>query len=102
MLLNAYIVMAEALDKPQVQGEAFNFSPEQPRTVLEIVNSLRKIMRREDIEPIILNQAKAEIRDQYLLSKKAEQVLGWVPSYSLEKGLEETVAWYEEFLAKQK
>jgi len=95
--VNAYMVMAEALDSLEVRGEAFNFSPEQPRTVIEIVNLIRQLMKKEAIEPLILNQAKAEIRDQYLSSQKAEQVLGWSPLYSLEKGLSETIAWYEKF-----
>lgn len=95
--VNAYMVMAEALDSLEVQGEAFNFSPEQPRTVIEIVNLIRQLMKKEAIEPLILNQAKAEIRDQYLSSQKAEQVLGWSPLYSLEKGLSETIVWYEKF-----
>jgi len=98
--VNAYMIMAEALDRPEVKGEAFNFSPEQPRTVVEIVNIIRQLMNKENIEPLILNQAKAEIRDQYLSSHKAEQVLGWVPLYSLEKGLSETIVWYEQFFGK--
>lgn len=95
--VNAYMIMAEALDSLEVQGEAFNFSPEQPLTVIEIVNLIRQLMKKEAIEPLILNQAKSEIRDQYLSSQKAEQVLGWSPLYSLEKGLSETIAWYENF-----
>ncbi|HEY9295568.1 MAG TPA: NAD-dependent epimerase/dehydratase family protein, partial [Phormidium sp.] len=98
--VNAYMLMAEALDRSEVQGEAFNFSPAQPRTVIEIVNTIRQLMNKEKIEPLILNQAKAEIRDQYLSSEKAEKVLGWFPLYSLEKGLSETIVWYEKFFGK--
>jgi CDP-glucose 4,6-dehydratase len=98
--VNAYMLMAEALDRSEVQGEAFNFSPAQPRTVIEIVNIIRQLMNKENIEPLILNQVKAEIRDQYLSSQKAEQVLGWFPLYSLEKGLSETIVWYEKFFGK--
>lgn len=100
--VNAYTMIAEAADRKDVRGQAFNFGPEQPRTVLEIVDTLRHLMGREDIEPLILNSAKIEIRDQYLSSQKAKQILGWVPRYSLLEGLRETVAWYEEFLGKKK
>lgn len=99
--VNAYILMAEALDKHEVKGETFNFGPQQPLTVLKMVDIIRKLLRREDIEPLILNQAKAEIRDQYLSSKKAEQMLGWLPLYPLEKGLSETIAWYEQFFERK-
>ncbi|MFZ5816091.1 MAG: GDP-mannose 4,6-dehydratase [Bacillota bacterium] len=96
----AYLTMAEALERQGVQGEAFNFGPEQPRSVLEIVNALRRLMGREDLEPVILNQARAEIRDQYLDSQKALRVLGWKPGYSLEEGLKETLAWYLAFFRR--
>lgn len=92
--VSAYLVMAEQAERDDVKGQAFNFGPEQPRTVLEIVDALRRIMDRKDLEPLILNEAKAEIRDQYLSSKKAEHVLGWKPSYELEEGLKETLSWY--------
>ena len=94
----AYLTMAQALDTPGIAGEAFNFGPSHPKTVIEIVNILRRIMDREDIEPVILNQAKAEIRDQYLNSEKAAKVLGIVPKQDLEGGLRETADWYRQML----
>jgi CDP-glucose 4,6-dehydratase len=48
-----------------------------------------------------LNQANAEIRDQYLDSSKAKRILKWAPLYSLEKGLAETIEWYKVFLEKK-
>ncbi len=96
----AYLAMAEGLDRAEVRGQAYNFGPEKPLTVLEIVDALRRLMQREDLAPVILNAAKAEIRDQYLCSDKAKRDLGWTPQYSLEDGLRETIAWYTEFLSK--
>jgi len=95
----AYLTMAEGLDRAEVRGQAYNFGPEKPLTVLEIVDALRRLMHREDIQPVILNVAKAEIRDQYLCSDKAKRELGWAPQYGLEDGLRETIAWYTEFLS---
>lgn len=95
---SAYLAMAESAERGEVRGQAFNFGPEQPRTVLEIVDMLRSLMGRNDLEPVIMNEAKAEIRDQYLSSEKAERVLGWKPKYVLEDGLRETVDWYMGFL----
>ena len=93
-----YMKMAEALDDASVAGEAFNFGPSEPKTVLQIVDAIRKTMNREDIVPIIKNEAKAEIRDQYLDSSKAARLLGIRPTVSLEDGLRETVAWYTQAL----
>jgi CDP-glucose 4,6-dehydratase len=96
--VRAYIAIAEAL--PAVAGEAFNFGPARPYRAREIVDALRGMMKRGDEEPLVLSEAKAEIRDQFLDSAKAERVLGWKPRYTLEQGLEECIAWYEAYFAR--
>ena len=78
--------------------EAFNFSNELQITVLELVQKILALMDKKDLEPIILNQAKNEIKHQYLSAKKAREMLNWFPKYSLEEGLKETIEWYQEFL----
>lgn len=97
-VVKAYIDLAQALDRSEIHGEAFNFSPESHLSVLEIVNTIRLLMGREDLEPVILNEVKAEIKNQYLSSGKARKLLAWEPRYSLEEGLRKTTAWYQEFL----
>lgn len=94
----AYLRLAEHLVDGAVQGQGFNFSVGQPMTVLEIVGVIQKLMHAEHLEPIIQNTAKGEILSQYLSSEKAERLLKWKPSCGLEKGLEETISWYREFL----
>lgn len=99
-VVQAYLLLALHAQEEGVRGEAFNFSGERPWTVLEIVQSIRKLMGCDHVDPIILNQVNAEIRDQYLDSSKAKRILKWAPLYSLEKGLDETIAWYKIFLEK--
>ena len=96
--VGAYLAMAEALDRADVRGQAFNFGPQQPVSVLDIVALITRLAGREDLPPRILGTAKAEIRDQYLCSDKARATLGWAPAWSLEDGLKETLAWYRDFL----
>ncbi len=98
----AYVSLAEALDRQGIAGEAFNFSSESTMPVIEIVNVIRRLMGREDLEPVILNEAKAEIKNQHLSSAKARNLLGWKSSYNLEEGLQKTIRWYREFLGKNK
>jgi len=93
----AYLMLAEHMGCSDVCGGSFNFSPESRVEVMEIVNVIRQIMKCDHIQPTLLNQAKGEIRNQYLSSEKAKRVLGWTPAYSLEQGLKETVAWYVAF-----
>ncbi len=98
--VSAYVAMAEALHKPGVAGEAFNFGPAQPYRVREIVDALRRLMNREDLEPEVLSVAKAEIRDQFLDSAKAQRVLAWKPKFTLEQGLAESIEWYRGYFAR--
>ena len=96
--VSAYLAMAENADREDVVGQSFNFGPGQPVSVLEIVGVISELMDCRDIEPIVLDEAKSEIRDQYLDSRKAREVLKWDPSYDLQDGLRETIGWYRQFL----
>ena len=99
-VVDAYLALAVHVHDPGVPGEAFNFSPETRVTVLEITRTIQRLIGRPDLEPVILNEAKAEIRDQYLDAAKARRVLGWTPRYDLERGLRETIAWYRALLGE--
>jgi CDP-glucose 4,6-dehydratase len=93
-VVRACLAVSEGLDNPKVRGQGFNFSPQKPLTVLEIVRAIAAAMGVRSLKPVILNQAPGEIRDQYLSSAKARRLLGWRSGYSLDKGLAETIAWY--------
>jgi CDP-glucose 4,6-dehydratase len=97
----AYMLLAEKLHQAQVGGRGFNFSPERPMSVLGLVGAIRDVMGTTHLEADIQNTAQAEIHSQYLDSRRAHDVLGWSPNYSLRDGLEETVAWYRAFLAEE-
>jgi len=92
----AYLMLAERLEEEGVRGEAFNFSTEQRFTVLEITRAVIDAMK-SDLEPVVKNEVKGEILEQSLSAAKARKVLGWKPLFSIEKGLEETIAWYREY-----
>jgi len=100
-VVNAYLVLAERFKDLHLQGHGFNFSTESRVKVEEIVSLIRKIMKKTHLNPIVLDQARAEIRDQSLSSQKARAMLGWKHEYSLESGLGETIAWYESFLGER-
>ncbi|MCZ7384115.1 MAG: GDP-mannose 4,6-dehydratase [Candidatus Methanoperedens sp.] len=96
--VNAYLHLAEKMENKNIHGEAFNFSNELQITVLELVKNIISLMGKEDIEPKILGIAKNEIKHQYLSAKKAREVLGWSPKYTLDEGLLRTIQWYSKFL----
>lgn len=91
----AYMTVAEGLAKrPELAGEGFNFSMSVKLTVLDVVGQVLHLMGREDLEPIIENQAKAEIQEQYMNCDKARRIFGWEPEYQMEHALRETIDWY--------
>lgn len=98
-VVEGYLKLARAIDREDVIGQAFNFGPEQPYSVLDIVHLLQTLIDRTDLKPQILNSVKAEICHQSLSAEKAKKILGWKPNYNLEKGLGETIAWYENYFA---
>jgi CDP-glucose 4,6-dehydratase len=96
--VSAYMALTEALAlNPDVKGEAFNFSNETQRTVLELIKVIINIME-SDLEPIIQGQNHGEIQAQYLDSSKAANVLGWKAKFGLEEGLKKTIGWYQTHL----
>jgi CDP-glucose 4,6-dehydratase len=96
----AYLKLAESIKASGVMGEAFNFGVDDPKTVMDVVQAIIDVSEEPTMEPIILGEVKNEIRDQYLDSTKAKQVLGWTPRYSLKEGLGETMAWYTDYLSR--
>lgn len=93
-----YLALAERAGTPQLVGEAFNFGMNDPRSVIEVVQTIIDVSGRTGLEPRVLGEASNEIHDQYLDSSKAKRLLGWTPEYSLGQGLRETLAWYTAFL----
>jgi CDP-glucose 4,6-dehydratase len=94
----AYLHLAEHMDRPNIMGEAFNFSNEAQISVLSLVKTILSVMNKTELEPIILNETLHEIHHQYLSAEKAKKLLEWKPRYSLEDGLRETIQWYRNFL----
>jgi CDP-glucose 4,6-dehydratase len=95
----ACTLLAEKMaGQPIVRGEGFNFSYGLQVTVLELVNRILSLMG-SSLQPEIRNEATNEIRRQFLSAEKARCLLGWSPLFTLEQGLEKTIAWYKAFLA---
>jgi CDP-glucose 4,6-dehydratase len=96
----AYMLLAETMaDKPELCGEAFNFSYGSRLTVLDITQRILSLMD-SNLKPEIRNEASNEIRQQFLDAEKARKILGWSPLFGFDEGLRRTIAWYEEFLAE--
>jgi len=98
--VQAYLRLAQGLDRTEIRGEAFNFGPSEPHTVRDVVTVLQRLMERQDLGVEVRNGGRAEIHDQYLSSEKARQALDWRPRYSLDQGLTRSIVWYKDFFGR--
>jgi len=98
---HAYLTLAEQLaNNPALAGHAFNFSNQISVTVVDIVQKILAAMG-SDLVPDIRNEASNEIREQVLDASKAQTMLDWSPLFTLDGGLERTIAWYRDFFASE-
>jgi CDP-glucose 4,6-dehydratase len=97
-VVQAYLLLASHTGKEKLQGEGFNFGLQSRVTVLDMTRAILRLMGRSDLQPVIANAARGEIKDQSLDAGKAKRLLGWTPRYTLEEGLDETIRWYREYL----
>lgn len=96
-VVDAYLVLAEAVAAGDAGGKAFNFSTESKVTALEMMQAVLRAMESGHLEPVVLGTATGEIKHQYLDSSRAKAELGWEARYTLDAGLERTTEWYRSF-----
>jgi CDP-glucose 4,6-dehydratase len=97
----AYMLLAERLvSHPELGGMAFNFSNEIQLTVLQLVQKILDKMGSE-LKPDVQNQPLKEIRRQYLSAQRARELLDWGPAFTVDQGLERTIAWYRRMFEQE-
>jgi len=97
-VVSGYLKLAEVSQSKDINGEAYNFSRDEPLSVLELYKQICQSTVGKYVEPKVLNKAKSEIKDQHLNSAKAKNALGWSSNVSLESGVARTVDWYKHYL----
>ena len=96
--VRGYLMLAERLTEPGVRGQPFTLGSGCPVSALDVVRTIVALSGHPEWDPIILNEVKHEIQDEYLSPDKADAAIGWRPQYSLEAGLEEAMRWYRAYL----
>jgi dTDP-L-rhamnose 4-epimerase len=85
-----------AAEKPAADFKSFNIGSGNNYTILEIAQSLIKIMGKKDIVPEITGQYRVgDIRHCFANISYAKKILGYQPQVSLEDGLKEFVDWLQ-------
>jgi CDP-glucose 4,6-dehydratase len=100
-VVGGYLTLAEAMDRSDIWGRAFNLSTEEPLSVLELTRRILAVMGRQDLEPVILNETRAEIQEQHLSAGRARRELGWKPQHTLDQSLAETGDWYRAHIERR-
>ncbi|MFN2256021.1 MAG: NAD-dependent epimerase/dehydratase family protein, partial [Candidatus Promineifilaceae bacterium] len=96
--VNAYLTLARRANQPGICGQAFNFGLGLPVSALEVVQTIIDVSDHPELEPIILDEVRHEIRDEYLSPDKANTMLAWQPDETLASGLIKTMDWYRRYL----
>lgn len=90
-------VLASTLPAPgadQLDGPAFNIATSQQRSVLDLAQSVGKVIGQKPQLEFVPPRAGELVRSALDVSK-AKRVLGWKPEYAFEDGLQELVDWFK-------
>ncbi len=82
-------------ETPGVGGEVFNVATNSRISLNQLLAVLNKIFGT-NLTPIYKDARKGDVRDSQADITKAERLLGYKPTVSLEDGLRETVKWFKE------
>ena len=86
----------EAVLKKGVPGEVYNIGGNNERTNLEITEAiLTALDKPKDLIRFVTDRPGHD-RRYAIDSSKIQQQLGWEPSYTFDRAMEETVSWYVE------
>jgi UDP-N-acetylglucosamine 4-epimerase len=91
--------LAMLTDNPQAINTVYNTAVGDRTTLNELVRYLREYLRDfdidiYDIEPIHGPNRLGDIPHSLASIEKAKALLGYKPSHTIDKGLEETIRWY--------
>ena len=91
--VNGLLVLAQRVDSREVNGKCFTFASGNVHTIRDVALAVEKAFPEK--VAISFDGKPFEDRDLSKLDlKETQRVLGWVPQYTLEKGLRETAEWY--------
>ena len=95
--VEAYLLLADALDGDNARGEAFNAGGGRPYAVRDVVARICALAGT-DVEPDVRGSGTpdGEIDRQYVDASKLSALTGWEPRVVLDEGLRRTLDWYRE------
>jgi nucleoside-diphosphate-sugar epimerase len=87
---------AATCDDPQ--GQAVNISTANAVSVNEVVNKIRELLGKEQVEPIYAPPRAGDIKHSLADVSKAKEVIGYEPLVTFEEGIARAIDWYKKNL----
>ena len=87
-----------AANVKEAHGEAVNISTKNAVTVNTVVNTIRKLLGKENIKPVYAPPRAGDIKHSLADVKKAKELIGYEPFVSFEEGIAMAIDWYKENL----
>ena len=94
--VKAYFMIMNKLKNSNSKILIYNVGSKDNLSVIKLVNMILGLMKRKDLNPIILNKSKKELKLQKLNDNKIRKELKWRQSITIKKGLNKTINWYKE------
>lgn len=98
-VVNALIL---SLEKDQANYQMFNIGSGKGTTILEIAQTLSKLLGKKGLIRVNKDFRKNDIRHCFADISKAQKLLGWKPKVTLEEGLKELIEWSSNQKAEDK
>jgi dTDP-glucose 4,6-dehydratase len=84
------------IDIDRIRGETLNLGTGTAVSVLEIARQIETIMERKGSLITHISDRPGQVSKHISSTAKAQALLGWRATTSLEEGLRQTVAWYQQ------
>ena len=88
------VVKANVLALDKASSEAINIGSNVETTTGQLLREISRQMKK-DFNPISEGPRPGDLRKSCLNIEKAKQHLGWTPEYSLERGIKETIEFFQ-------
>ena len=97
--LSGYLLLGQKLlEEGKKYAEGFNFGPNED-SVLRVADVAKKVREYYGKGEVVV-QKRDNLHEANLLMlniEKAEQVLGWTPTFTADEAIKHTVEWYKHF-----
>jgi UDP-glucose 4-epimerase len=87
-----------AANVKKTHGEAINISTKNAVTVNTVVNTIRKLLGKENIKPIYAPPRPGDIKHSLADVSLAKKIIGYEPFVNFEEGIAKAINWYRENL----